>query len=82
MFTRIGQVFSPCGGQLPPPLIVFDHQASSNQEWFCHLGDGAGWQPEHRRDDIQAASPFPPELPDTSSLSQGFLLISMRQNRF
>ena len=57
MWTRIGQVLSTQSGQLTPSLIVLDDQASPNQEWFSHLGDGAGWQTKHRCDDIQAASP-------------------------
>jgi hypothetical protein len=43
----------PEGSQLPAALVVFDHEARTNEERFCHLADRSAGQPNHRSDDVE-----------------------------
>ena len=51
--SRIGRVFSPLGGQLPPPLVVLANEARTHKELFRDLADSPWRQSQQRGDDIQ-----------------------------
>jgi IS1 family transposase len=47
-------VFTTFGGKLTPALVVFHHQAGTDQERLRDLGDGASWKTQPGRNDVQA----------------------------
>ena len=43
----------PEGGQLPAALVVFDHEARTDQKRFGHLADRSGRKPNHRSNHVE-----------------------------